>query len=71
MEGIEIAIMHGVEAGKLRTYVQENGGGLAGLMRLADRHSGDATAALVRAMARAAPVRPAAGFMVKDRPGPR
>lgn len=50
---IETAIMHGAEAGKLRAYVRENGGGLAGLMRLADRHSEDSANAL-RTMTRTA-----------------
>lgn len=33
------AIMHGAVAGKLRAFVRENGDGLQGLARLADRHS--------------------------------
>lgn len=55
-DGSEIlrAIRAGAEAGKLRAYVRKNGGdrGLAGLLRLADRHSEVARAAL-----RAAPAR--------------
>lgn len=50
MEGrtqIEAAIMAAAEAGKLRKYVRQHGEtGLAGLVRLADRHSALATAAL-------------------------
>jgi hypothetical protein len=47
MEGIEKAIMAAVEAAKLRKYVRDNGAiGLAGLTRLADRHSADSAAAL-------------------------
>lgn len=54
MEGIERAIMHAVEAGKLRTYVRENGDGLAGLERLAARHSADSSAALMTVLTRQA-----------------
>lgn len=54
MDGIERAIMHGAAAGKLRAYVRENGGGLGGLMRLADRHSSDARTSLKIAMTRTA-----------------
>lgn len=43
---IERAIMHAAEAGKLRAYVRKNGSGLAGLTRLAARHSAAASAAL-------------------------
>lgn len=65
MEGIRQAVMHAVEAGKLRTYVRENGDGLAGLERLADRHSSAARAALETFVAEPAePVR----FVVRDRP---
>lgn len=40
MEDIENAIRHAVLAGKLRSYVRRKGEtGLAGLLRLADRHS--------------------------------
>lgn len=46
MEDIGTAIMHGAAAGKLRAYVRKNGEGLAGLIRLADRHTAAATAAL-------------------------
>lgn len=47
MEAIEQAIMAAAEAGKLRQYVRENGdAGLAGLKRLADRHSAAGKAAL-------------------------
>lgn len=47
MEEIKTALRHAVEAGKLRAYVRAHGGaGLAGLTRLADRHSAAATAAL-------------------------
>jgi hypothetical protein len=46
MEDLRQAIMHGAEAGKLRAYVRENGHGLAGLERLADRHSAESRAAL-------------------------
>jgi hypothetical protein len=59
------AIRHGAEAGKLRQYVRQHGGcdpvtgaplrhgetGLGGLIRLADRHGGLASAALNRAVA--------------------
>jgi hypothetical protein len=49
MGDIEAAIMHGAEAGKLRAYVRKSGEtGLAGLIRLADRHGVAATAALNR-----------------------
>lgn len=49
MTNIERAIRHAVEAGKLRAYVQQHGeGGLGGLLRLANRHSGLATAALMK-----------------------
>lgn len=52
MEAIRNAIMHGAEAGKLREYVRENGGdGLAGLTRLADRHSADSEAELMKLLA--------------------
>jgi hypothetical protein len=47
MEAIERAIMHAAESGKLRVFVRKNGEtGLAGLVRLADRHTALATAAL-------------------------
>lgn len=46
MEGIERAIRHAAEAGKLRAYVRKNGSELRGLERLADRHSGAAATAL-------------------------
>ena len=47
MTSIERAIRHGVQAGRLREYVRKNGEtGLAGLVRLAERHDGLATAAL-------------------------
>jgi hypothetical protein len=46
MEDIRQAIEHAVQAGKLRTYVRENGNGLAGLERLAGRHSAAASRAL-------------------------
>jgi hypothetical protein len=47
MEDIERAIRAGAEAGKLRQYARQHGeAGLAGLIRLADRHSALATAAL-------------------------
>lgn len=47
MTTIEQAIRAGAEAGKLRKYVRQNGEtGLAGLIRLADRHTAAATAAL-------------------------
>jgi hypothetical protein len=47
MTEIEQAIRAGAEAGKLREYVRQHGGtGLAGLIRLADRHSAASTAAL-------------------------
>jgi len=46
MEAITEAIRHAVTAGKLRTYVRENGPGLRGFERLADRHSRAAAAAL-------------------------
>jgi hypothetical protein len=46
MEDIADAIRHGAEAGKLRAFVRKNGTGLAGLTRLADRHTAAATAAL-------------------------
>lgn len=46
MEDIRRAVMHATAAGKLRVYVRESGGGLAGLIRLADRHTAAATAAL-------------------------
>lgn len=46
---IEAAIRHGIEAGRLRKYVRDNGEtGLAGLMRLAGRHSTAAQFALDR-----------------------
>jgi hypothetical protein len=49
MENIERAIIAAAEAGKLRKYVRQHGGtGLAGLIRLADRHTAAATAALKR-----------------------
>lgn len=56
-DGIEQAIMHGAEAGKLRAYVRENGGGLAGLLRLADRHSTASARALIK-LSRAAATAP-------------
>ena len=43
---IERAIRSAAEAGKLRSYVRKNGTGLAGLERLADRHSAASSAAL-------------------------
>ena len=47
MTSIERAIRHGVEAGKLRSFVREHGEeGLGGLLRLADRHDRLATEAL-------------------------
>lgn len=67
MEDIGTAILAAVEAGKLRNYVRQSGGdkGLAGLLRLADRHSAAATAALMKLTADPAePVR----FVVRDRP---
>lgn len=39
MTVLEQAIMHGAAAGKLRAYVRKNGSGLAGLEKLAERHS--------------------------------
>lgn len=67
MKEIERAIMHAAEAGKLRSYVRKNGNagspnggaqngwtGLAGLVRLADRHSALANAALKRTAAESA-----------------
>lgn len=36
---IERAIVHAARAGKLRAYVRDNGDGLRGLVRLADRQS--------------------------------
>lgn len=51
MEGIELAVRHAVEAGKLREYCRLNGSGLRGLERLADRHTQAATAALAEALA--------------------
>ncbi len=40
LKAIAEAIRHGAEAGKLRAFVRKNGEtGLAGLVRLADRHS--------------------------------
>jgi hypothetical protein len=46
-EPLALAIRHAVEAGKLRTYVREHGiDGLAGFVRLADRHSRASAAAL-------------------------
>lgn len=65
MEAITTAIMAGAEAGKLRKYVRQNGErGLAGLVRLAERHSALATAALERIGATdfaAAPAHPQTG----------
>jgi hypothetical protein len=47
--GIYDAIRSAAEAGKLRAYVRQHGGtGLAGLIRLADRHSAASKAALER-----------------------
>lgn len=47
MTTIETAIRHAVQAGRLREYVREHGeAGLGGLLRLADRNSRLATAAL-------------------------
>jgi hypothetical protein len=69
MEDIGTAIMHAVEAGKLRTYVRKNGGGLAGLVRLADRHSAATTAALNEMFRSDAPAAPAVRFHVRSRPG--
>lgn len=47
MTTIETAIRHAVQAGRLRDYVRNNGeAGLGGLLRLADRNSRLATAAL-------------------------
>lgn len=67
MEDIGTAIEHAVEAGKLRTYVRRNGGGLAGLEKLADRHSAASKAALQRMMRE-----PASGrFIVQERPRSR
>jgi hypothetical protein len=41
--------MHGAQAGKLRAYVRANGEtGLAGLIRLADRHSAEVLGELNR-----------------------
>lgn len=52
---IEQAIAAACEAGKLREYVRKDGGaGLAGLTRLADRHTAVATAALGQMVARPA-----------------
>lgn len=65
MEAIEAAIMHGAEAGKLRAFVRKDGGtGLAGLERLAERHSVAARMALERIGATdfaAAPAHPQTG----------
>lgn len=47
MTTIETAIRHAVQAGRLRDYVRNNGeAGLGGLLRLSERHSRLATAAL-------------------------
>lgn len=47
MTTIETAIRHAVQAGRLREYVREHGeAGLGGLLRLSERHSRLATAAL-------------------------
>lgn len=48
MEEIRTAIEHGAAAGKLRAYVRENGSGLAGLIRLAERHSAAGAAAIAK-----------------------
>lgn len=47
MTTIEQAIRHAVEAGKLRAFVREHGQSrLGGLLKLSERHSRLATAAL-------------------------
>lgn len=69
MEDIRTAIAHAVEAGKLRTYVRKNGGGLAGLVRLADRHSGEASRVLREKFVSDAPAAPGVRFRPITRPG--
>lgn len=38
-EPVDEMIRHAIEAGRLRTFVRENGPGLQGLERLAERYS--------------------------------
>lgn len=55
---VEVAIMHGARAGKLRAFVRNNrrgseDDGLAGLLRLADKESTASANALGRVLAAA------------------